>query len=86
MIRSETNYLGRGHETTGAVAADDQVLILETFLPQLIDTLMPGLEKDRIIEQLKAQIDKADTEKELAVTKATQDKEKELSEKQLNFY
>ena len=39
-------------------------------------------EKDRQIEQLKAQIEKADTEKELAVTKATQEKERELSEKE----
>lgn len=37
--------------------------------------------KDRMIEQLKAQIDKGKTEKELAVSKAVQEKEKELSEK-----
>ena len=38
-------------------------------------------EKDRLIEQLKAQINNAQTEKELAVTKATQEKERELSDK-----
>ena len=37
--------------------------------------------RDRIIEQLKAQIDNGKTEKELAVSKAVQEKEKELSEK-----
>lgn len=37
--------------------------------------------KDRMIEQLKAQIDNGKTEKELAVSKAVQEKEKELSEK-----
>ena len=39
------------------------------------------VEKDKLIEQLKAEINKADTEKELAVTKATQEKEKELLSK-----
>ncbi len=38
-------------------------------------------QKDRMIEQLKAQIDNGKTEKELAVSKAVQEKEKELSEK-----
>lgn len=38
-------------------------------------------EKEKQIEQLKAQIDKAETEKKLAVTEAVQAKEKELSEK-----
>lgn len=37
--------------------------------------------RDRMIEQLKAQIDNGKTEKELAVSKAVQEKEKELSEK-----
>ncbi len=37
--------------------------------------------KNRMIEQLKAQIDNGKTEKELAVSKAVQEKEKELSEK-----
>ena len=38
-------------------------------------------ELQRQIEQLKAQINNAQTEKELAVTKATQEKERELSDK-----
>ena len=38
--------------------------------------------KEREIEQLKAQIDKADTEKKLAVTEAVQEKEKELSKQE----
>lgn len=38
-------------------------------------------EKDRLIAELKAELKKADTEKELAVTKATQEKERELSVK-----
>lgn len=37
--------------------------------------------KDQLIAELKAQIDKAETERELAVTKATQEKDRELSEK-----
>ena len=38
-------------------------------------------EKDRLIEHLKAQLDKADTEKKLAVSEAIQEKNRELSEK-----
>ncbi len=38
-------------------------------------------EKDRLIGLLKAQLDKADTEKKLAVTEAIREKDKELSEK-----
>ena len=45
------------------------------------DLKVVRMEQERVIEQLKAQLLKADTEKELAVTKATQEKEKELSEK-----
>jgi hypothetical protein len=37
--------------------------------------------KDRLIEHLKAQLDKADTEKKLAVSEAIQEKNRELSEK-----
>ena len=39
-------------------------------------------EKERIIEQLRMQIAGEKTERELAVSKAVQQKEKELSEKQ----
>ena len=45
------------------------------------DLKVVRMEQEHVIEQLKAQLLKADTEKELAVTKATQEKEKELSEK-----
>ena len=38
-------------------------------------------EKDRLIDQLRAQLDKADTEQALAVSNAVKEKEKELSEK-----
>ncbi len=38
-------------------------------------------ERDREIEHLKAQLDKANTERKLAVTEAVQEKEKELSDK-----
>lgn len=38
-------------------------------------------EKDRLIDQLRAQLDKADTERALAVSNAVKEKEKELSEK-----
>ena len=37
-------------------------------------------EKDKLIEQLKAQLDKAETEKQLAVTQAVQAKDREISE------
>lgn len=39
------------------------------------------VEKDKLIEQLKAQISNTETEKKLAVTEAVQEKEKELSDK-----
>jgi hypothetical protein len=38
-------------------------------------------EREKLIEQLRAQLDKADTEKKLAVTEAVQEKDRELSEK-----
>ena len=38
-------------------------------------------EKDRMIERLRAQLDRSETEKELAVTQAVQAKDRELSEK-----
>lgn len=38
-------------------------------------------ERDHEIERLKAQLDKANTERKLAVSEATQEKEKELSDK-----
>ena len=38
-------------------------------------------EKDRLIDQLKAQLERADTEKQLAVSQAMQEKDRELSEK-----
>ena len=38
-------------------------------------------EKDRLIERLRAQLDKSETEKVLAVTQAVQEKDRELSEK-----
>ena len=37
--------------------------------------------KDRLIDQLRAQLDKAETEKKLAVSEAVQEKDRELSEK-----
>lgn len=53
----------------------------KSFNEQLARKVSDLAEKDREIERLKAQLDKADTEKKLAVSEAIQKKDKELSEK-----
>ena len=53
----------------------------KSFNEQLARKVSDLAEKDRKIERLKAQLDKADTEKKLAVSEAVQKKDKELSEK-----
>lgn len=53
----------------------------KSFEEQLAKKVSDLAEKDREIERLKAQLDKADTEKKLAVSEAIQKKDKELSEK-----
>ena len=53
----------------------------KSFNEQLARKASAIAEKDLEIEHLKARLEKAETEKELAVTKAVQEKDRELSEK-----
>ena len=53
----------------------------ESYTKQITKKDSELAEKDRLIERLKARLEKADTEKKLAVSEAVQEKDKALSEK-----
>ena len=61
--------------------AFSQMLQEKQHTEELSKKTLEIADKDREIECLKAQLDKADTEKKLAVSEAVQEKTKELSEK-----
>ncbi len=70
--------LKQNNETSLTIARLEQEKIHKEELSKKETELA---EKDRLIEHLKAELDKADTEKTLAVTEAVREKEIELSEK-----
>ena len=71
--------LARRQEQERTIARMEQEKKLDEALSRKDGALA---DKDREIDRLKAQLDKAETEKKLAVTEAVQSKEKELSEKE----
>jgi hypothetical protein len=77
-IERREEELGKEKENDLTIARMEQE---KTYNEELQKKELELSARDRIIEQLKAQISNAETEKKLAVTEAIQGKDKELTEK-----
>ena len=80
-IQSKNSELASKTSEIAKLNLEKQVLADKLAAEKKSEIERIATEKDREIELLRAELDKTDTEKELAVTKAMQMKEKELSEK-----